>query len=340
MDRPPRRRFLLPLLAMAALAIVALLQPLVSFSVSGDGAMGLNGQVDRLMAMADPGRLEEIRDAPSCLDYAAGQPQRFAEPYAAIRMATGGGAPPRGGDAFYRWEGGISRREFLAVDACEACGAHAYFKVLAGRLYVRRRGRGWDTLWRKPELEVRYKAAVEMLLVASRVFALADVDVVLNFEDENPCGVPALTYGPSPACARGGFSMPSWSAYITSRGPDQMDAMFRCLDVMYPRRWRKRRAVWRGSTTGIDDMNVSNYMMNARVRAAYLGRFNGDVMDVGLSSYVQVGTRWAKGAERRPRCVACGRCCYLVFVGCLGGGRARQGRVHQSRRSLFGAAWG
>ncbi|CAD7696621.1 unnamed protein product [Ostreobium quekettii] len=248
------------------------------------------GIMARARARFPGGRRHEIANMPSCADYAKGVIEPFTGEYAMYRekveVEEGGGRD--GGGTFFRWEGEIEKDDVERLESCWYCGGTAAFKVVEGRLYVRRSGRGWGELWEKPELEVRYQAAVEMLLMTLHLFAIPNVDFIVNLEDRNYCGMPALTYGPNPGCQKAGFAMPSWSTYINSRGPQQLEAMFECLQTKYPRKGRARRAVWRGSTTGFSSLNTSNYMMNTRVRLAFLGRFNTHLMDAGLSSYVQL----------------------------------------------------
>lgn len=227
----------------------------------------------------------------SCLEIGAIYPQPYTDEYR-IRNADADARAPEGPPAFFRWSGWISRQQFDRVDECDDCDEHArcmvFFKILAGKVYVRKSGTGWDKLWNNPTLEVRYRAAVEMLIVAVHVFHVRDVDFVMNFEDRLSCGVPAMAYSVDPSCDQAGFAVPSWTAYIEARGREQLNAVFSCLDARYPPQARIPKAVWRGSTTG-SVLTASNYMTNARVRLAVLGQFISHIADIGLSSHVQVG---------------------------------------------------
>lgn len=196
-------------------------------------------------------------------------------------------AEPKSGEegfAFYRWPGSISRHVF---EKGHSAGLVS-FKVLAGKLYVKKSGPGWDSLLSKPWLDIRYRTLVEMLLLTIHFFRIGDVDFNMSFEDSVPCDEASMTYSVHLECERGGFAVPSFSAYTDSKSPEEFNATFKRLDALYPKDSRIPKAVWRGSTTGLGDINTRTYMSATRVKISFLGRFLADLLDVGLSSYVQL----------------------------------------------------
>ena len=220
----------------------------------------------------------------TCFDYAQSQPQPYAAEYSRPKVELAidpGNIPP----VYYQWEGPISREEFDKAE--EEDGTRVFFKIFDGQLYVRQSGHGWSGLVKKRHIKFRYKRMVDMLLLTCFLTKIGDVDFVVEFEDSLTCGVPALTYSVHPTCSKGGFAIPSYSAFSDSLGQEQISALHRCLDSRYPTASRHPVAVWRGSTTG-SVLTKDNYLMNTRVRLALLGRFHRDTMNVGLSNYVQV----------------------------------------------------
>eukprot|EP00803_Ostreobium_quekettii_P009740 evm.model.scf_124.2 EVM.evm.TU.scf_124.2 scf_124:55506-57935(-) len=189
-----------------------------------------------------------------CLEVAA----RTTEPYTGRYALTGvrplAGSPPNG-PAFFRWDGQISWDDFSRA---EAHSTTAIFKLIGGRLSVRRSGPGWGSLRSNPAVAFRHAAMVEMLLMAAHMFEIPDVDFAVNYGDANPCGVPALSYAPDARCERGGFAVPSWAAFAEALGPRQMGVAERCLDARHPTGGRRHRGVWRGAGPGQGGLSASS----------------------------------------------------------------------------------
>lgn len=183
--------------------------------------------------------------------------------------------------AGYKWRGLISKEVFN--NSLGKTTPRIAFKVLNSTLYVLKEGNGWHL---RHKLMFRLDSLIEMLLLTIYKYRIPDMDFLVELNDELSCETAAFTYSLDTSCSQAGFSIPSYGAYEYALGPNQMKEFWNCLEGKYPATGRIEKAVWRGSSTG-GHITERNYMDNARVKLARLAQSSKDIMDVGLTDYVQ-----------------------------------------------------
>jgi len=121
-------------------------------------------------------------------------------------------------------------------------------------------------------------------------YLIPDLDLTFILKDEVECGIPFVYYGLNESCGyRAGFTIPSYDAFRLAFGPEQLDIYINCLQTSYP--WNSERiqkAFWRGSTTGVEVLNMDTVSESYRVQLARKARYKEDTMDVAITAYIQV----------------------------------------------------
>ena len=132
-----------------------------------------------------------------------------------------------------------------------------------------------------------------MLALAALLYGLPDMDVVVNFGDPTPCGLPALSSqidtsrGGPEGCA--GFTKPGLHSWEWASCPARTEGVHACLRAAYPPAARDPRAVWRGSPTGHLDVptTAENFLALPRVRLVLLAQGSPGVLDAQFSEFLQ-----------------------------------------------------
>ncbi|KXZ53031.1 hypothetical protein GPECTOR_8g398 [Gonium pectorale] len=215
----------------------------------------------------------------TCEDYARGVEEPMSPQYAPrLAVPALGNNAPR---AFWRWPGQISKEAFDRAAAkewpgCVHCMDVVPYKIIGGRLYVHRRARNCG----------HREIAEEMLKVVLYLFPIPDMEFLLHFGDGCTVGLPVISWNVCRQHPDAGFTMPSYSVWEKSLGPQQMRAHHTCLRHRYPVSRRQPLAVWRGSTTDTQftNFNKDNYLQALRVRLHLLARNHTDVLDVRISN--------------------------------------------------------
>eukprot|EP00210_Caulerpa_lentillifera_P004376 g4174.t1 len=184
------------------------------------------------------------------------------------------------------------------------------FKVKDSVLYVDTIGVIYNELYRDGakstgytggHLKFRLNALIELLLLTVHLYNIPDLDFVVELSDNihptNPPH-PVLSYSISGRRVDTGFAIPSYGAFSSSLGQNQLSLLEECLKVRHPRDMRINKAVWRGTTTGLHMFGANDALKNHRVNLSYNCAKRPDLFDVGIVEYLQINKNDTKLVEK------------------------------------------
>lgn len=131
--------------------------------------------------------------------------------------------------AYYNWQEPIQKFQIDVQKETNASDCRIVLKVKDRELYVYTENVCYDHVTKGSDVAmwVRYESAVELILLALEVYAVPDVDFVINLSDTGDLDafefpVPAMYYSLRMHSKMRGFTYPSFGAYQVSLGSHQV----------------------------------------------------------------------------------------------------------------------